>query len=356
MTSVFRKGILDWHQDIDRNLPWKQTTDPYKIWISEIILQQTRVAYGIQYYLKITSLFPTVHDLANASEQDVLSAWKGLGYYARARNMHAAAQQIVNDYDGIFPSTYDDIITLKGVGPYTAAAIASFGFGLPHAVLDGNVFRVLSRHFGEETPIDSTEGKYLFATLAQECLSTDQPASYNQAIMDFGALVCKPAVPLCTSCPLNSSCQALDRGIVDLLPIKSKKIKIKKRFFNYFIFQKGNKVLLQCREQKDIWKGLFEPPQIETEKQFSKKDILSLVQQSWNIDQENIALKKISVSEQRLTHRLIIATFYKVNLSNMDLVPSGDWMSITDLSHTAMPKVVDDALKSFFFSPTLFSN
>lgn len=288
----FSKVLIHWYLQNDRNLPWRETKDPYLIWLSEIILQQTRVAQGTPYYLTFSQEFPTVQDLANATETKVLKLWQGLGYYSRARNLHFAAKQVVQEYQGVFPNTYTNIIKLKGVGDYTASAIASICFNEPHAVVDGNVFRVLARYFNIHTPINSTKGTKEFKALAQELIDTDDPGTFNQAIMEFGALHCKPQNPLCTSCPLSDSCLAVRHNTVTELPFKEKKIKIKTRYFNYLV-PKGPKgtTILKERVGKGIWQGLFEFPLVESntlidegqlredpefEKMFSNRATLSL--------------------------------------------------------------------------------
>lgn len=331
---------MTWHEDIDRKMPWKETDDPYKIWISEIVLQQTRVAQGTAYYNRLIDAFPTVQDLAGASEDKVLSLWKGLGYYARARNLHHAAKQIVEDHKGVFPTTYEDIISLKGVGVYTAAAIASFAFDLPYAVVDGNVYRVLSRYFNLSTPIDTTVGKKEYATLAQEHLVDNSASKYNQAIMDFGALHCTPVSPNCGSCMLRESCGSYAQGTVDLLPIKEKKLTVKSRFFNYMYFRKGDKVLMKKRIGKDIWQGLYELPMIESHKRLSKKEVMGLLQEKLGLSaHEAPKVKKLWYHEQRLTHRLIHGTFYE--LSWHDKRSEGQWVSIEECRLKGIPKIID---------------
>ena len=262
--NVLRQALQEWYKAQQRDLPWRHTQDPYFIWLSEIILQQTRVDQGLPYYLKFTNAFPTVQELANASQQEVLNLWQGLGYYSRGRNLHATAQQIALEHNGEFPKTYQDLLKLKGVGPYTAAAIASFAFDLPHAVVDGNVFRVLSRYFGIETAINSNEGKKLFEALAQELLDQNNPALHNQAIMEFGALQCKPVSPNCAVCPVQESCVALLSNKVAQLPIKIKTVKVRKRFFVYHILANAqHELAFSKRGPKDIWEGLYEFPLTE---------------------------------------------------------------------------------------------
>ena len=249
--SDFSLLITDWYRLNYRNLPWRETKDPYLIWISEIILQQTRVDQGKNYYEKFKRNYPTVHDLARASEQEVLRDWQGLGYYSRARNLHASAQEISTKMKGHFPTCYDDIIKLKGVGSYTAAAISSIAFNEKQAVVDGNVYRVLSRVFDIETPIDSSTGKKQFQKLADELIIDEYPGEHNQAVMELGALICKPKSPECNICPLNGKCLALSNKTIDQRPIKVKKVKTRERYFQFLIFSNGESTVIEKRDDKD---------------------------------------------------------------------------------------------------------
>lgn len=261
----FSNRLIQWYLQNKRDLPWRTTQNPYEIWLSEIILQQTRVAQGLPYFEAFINAFPTVYDLANASEEQVLKLWQGLGYYSRARNLHQTAQLIVSSYKGVFPSTYDGLLQLKGVGPYTAAAIASFSFGEAVPVVDGNVFRVLARYFGVETDISSHAAKKEFTQLAQELIDLNQPALFNQAMMEFGSLQCVPANPNCDQCVFNDSCVALQRKNVHLLPIKLKKTKVTTRYLNYLVVADENGFfLVQKRDAKGIWHNLYEFPLVET--------------------------------------------------------------------------------------------
>ena len=265
----FSGKILDWYHQNKRSLPWRNSIEPYKIWLSEIILQQTRVAQGTPYYLRFVEKFPTVYHMANASEEEVLKLWQGLGYYSRARNLHATAKIIVNQYNGKFPDTYKELLKLKGVGDYTASAISSICFNKPQAVVDGNVYRVLSRYFGINIPINSTEGIKYFKSLAEKVMDVNDIRDYNQGIMEFGAMQCSPKKPLCLHCPLNESCVALQKGIVDQLPVKLTKTKVRNRYFNYLIpiymDTDGNRFTnLQQRKGKGIWQNLWEFPLIES--------------------------------------------------------------------------------------------
>ena len=324
----FSKIIINWYKQNYRDLPWRNTTNPYKIWISEIILQQTRVAQGLDYYNRFVERFPDVLALAEADENEVLKYWQGLGYYSRARNLHAAARQIKELHNGIFPDKYEKILALKGIGEYTAAAISSFAFNLPYAVLDGNVYRVLSRVFGIETPINTPKAKKEFSALAQMLLDKKNPAGHNNAIMEFGALQCVPSSPGCSACPLVEKCAAFANGKLQNLPVKEKKNDVKERFFNYFFVQNGDFVYIKKREGKDIWKNLYEFPLIETEE---KTDISDLIGK--NEFQNLFGKTKLQISGQPfyvkhvLTHRIIYATFYNIILTeNYDF--NGDFLKI----------------------------
>ncbi|MBZ9729819.1 A/G-specific adenine glycosylase [Salegentibacter sp. JZCK2] len=264
---VFSKVLIDWYLKNKRELPWRKTSDPYHIWLSEIMLQQTRIEQGLPYYQRFTTAFPTVFDLAEAPQEKVLKLWQGLGYYSRARNLHESAKYVAEELNGVFPKSYIELKKLKGVGDYTAAAIASICYDEPVAVVDGNVYRVLARFFDVETPINSTAGIKEFKALASELLDEKYPSSFNQSLMEFGALQCKPRNPLCESCPLSSGCLALQKNKIQRLPVKMKKAKVKKRYFNYLVvYSEENKTLLQQRTGKGIWNGLYEFPLIETKK------------------------------------------------------------------------------------------
>lgn len=345
-TSKLGLLLLDWHQEIDRDMPWTKTKDPYAIWVSEVILQQTRVDQGRLYYDRMLDLFPTVHDLAKATEDEVMAAWKGLGYYTRARNLHASANMIVDHFDGKFPSKYEDILSLKGIGPYSAAAIGSFAFGLPYAVVDGNVYRVLSRVFGIDTPTDSTEGISLFARLAQDNLPKDHPGDYNQAIMDFGATVCKPIAPKCDDCPLQHICQALKEDRILDLPVKSKKVKVRKRYFRFLVAVRAGMVLLRKREERDVWRGLYEPLMIESGPVYSKKLFVEDLQKQFDLSLATTDLRPVVALKQQLTHQLIHASFYQLK-NDLDgaIALEGTWIELDQLDTLGLPKVVDTFLK-----------
>ena len=312
----FSELLEKWYHDNGRDLPWRETTNPYEIWISEIILQQTRVAQGYDYYCRFIKRFPDVFTLAEAEEDEVMNYWQGLGYYSRARNLHAAAKSIV--LQGTFPTTYEGIRALKGVGDYTAAAIASFAYGLPCAVVDGNVYRVLSRWMGIDTPIDSSAGKKMFASLAAEYLDKEHPSLYNQAIMDFGALQCTPSSPDCANCPLEFSCVARAKNLVDVLPVKQHKTKTRNRYFIYFYVRAGACTYIKKRTGDDIWCNLYEFPLIETEFALSEEELFKSPQfltlfEGQSIDSVRLLSKK---TKHVLSHQVICTDFYEVNLAD----------------------------------------
>lgn len=266
----FSDRILSWYAQNKRDLPWRKTRDPYTIWLSEIIMQQTRVAQGLPYYLRFIEHYPRVEDLANAGEEDILKIWQGLGYYSRARNLHATARMLVAEYQGQFPTTFKGLMSLKGIGPYTAAAIGSICYDLPTPVVDGNVYRVLSRYFGVELAVNSGEGRRYFADLAGRVLNRSNPGNYNQALMEFGALQCVPRNPDCASCPLSDSCAGLAENKVAQLPVKLPKKAVRKRYFNYFMAVDPNfQTLLLKRKDGGIWQGLYEFPLLESETELS---------------------------------------------------------------------------------------
>ena len=312
--SEFADKLIGWYEENKRDLPWRDTKDPYRIWISEIILQQTRVAQGYDYFVRFMERFPDVFTLAEADEDEVMKHWQGLGYYSRARNLHAAARSMASS--GGFPATYEGVLALKGVGEYTAAAICSFAYDMPYAVVDGNVYRVLSRWLGIDTPIDSTSGKKEFAQAAQELMDKRRPALYNQAIMDFGALQCTPASPDCLFCPLADSCLALAQGRVDTLPVKQHKTKVTHRFFNYIYVRTGGYTFIRKRTGNDIWKNLYEPLLIETDTDFSENEA-AFEQKLLDVlgETPKCFLKPVKMGVKHvLSHRVIHANFYELHL------------------------------------------
>lgn len=273
--DFFSATIIDWYETNHRQLPWRETSDPYKIWLSEVILQQTRIAQGLPYYQRFLAAFPTIFDLARAPEQSVLRLWQGLGYYSRARNLHRCAKWVVEKFQGQFPTQFEGLLQLPGVGHYTAAAIASIAFREPVAVVDGNVFRVLARLFGIDKDIASTGGKNFFFAKANELIDHRRPDLFNQALMEFGALRCLPRNPGCGDCPFATMCVANQRNLQHILPVKTRKLKVKKRYFSYFIIRDGAKVLMKQRHDKDIWRGLFDFYLIETPRRENAKTLLA---------------------------------------------------------------------------------
>jgi A/G-specific adenine glycosylase len=323
-------------------MPWKGEKDPYKIWLSEIILQQTRVEQGLKYYQNFIEAFPNVDALANAPEAKVFKLWEGLGYYSRCRNLIVSARYIAKELSGNFPKEYENILALKGVGTYTAAAIASFAYNLPYAVLDGNVFRVLSRIFDVEIPIDSTVGKKTFSALAQNILPPKKPGEYNQAIMDFGAVVCKP-VPLCDECFFNKQCLAFSAGKQQLLPVKEKKIKIKKRWLNYFIVRYADEVLIQQRTEKDIWHHLHQFVLIETKKTCERKQLEELFQNQYGF--EGYVVRDEWTKQQALSHQNISFHFVSITAKRKKNVPGYSWIKLSHLQELAFPKTLLQVLQ-----------
>lgn len=271
---MFVEEVTKWYKINKRDLPWRDTKNAYIIWLSEIILQQTRVEQGLPYFHKFLERYKSVTEFADASEDEILKLWQGLGYYSRARNMHATAKIIKNEHNGVFPCNYETLLKLKGVGEYTAAAISSFSANEKHAVVDGNVYRLLSRYFGIETAIDSTIGKKEFKKLAYELLEQAEPFLYNQAVMEFGAIQCKPSSPNCANCPLRLNCYAYQHEMVDKLPVKDKRTKVKERFFNYLVVKDGTKVLLNKRIAKDIWQNMYDFPLIETAERLTESELI----------------------------------------------------------------------------------
>ena len=308
--------LIDWYESHKRALPWRETTDPYLIWVSEIILQQTRVAQGLDYFLRFTERFPTVQALAAAEEGEVLKYWQGLGYYSRARNLHAAAKRIVEHYGGQFPRSYDEVLSLKGIGAYTAAAIVSFAWGETYPVVDGNVYRVLARLFDLDTPIDSTEGKKQFAELAGQLLDPKRAGSYNQAIMELGALQCVPRRPDCAVCPLADRCVAYAKGSVESLPVKRHKTKTRDRYFHYLYLIYNNETWLRRRPAGDIWEGLYEFPLIETD---GPMDLAALSQNAtyrrWLAKAGALRFfQPLTDVKHVLSHQVLHASFYGIEL------------------------------------------
>lgn len=345
----FHHILLDWYRLRKRDLPWRNTRNPYLIWLSEVILQQTRVNQGTSYYLRFSTTWPDIRSLAAANEDEVLKMWQGLGYYSRARNLHEAAKHIVEKHNGIFPSDMDELLKIKGIGAYTAAAIASIAYGKPVAVIDGNVFRVLSRLFAVETPVNGKGAKDVFTSLATEMLYNGDPGTYNQAIMEFGALQCVPKKPDCNQCPLNDMCLAYSRNQAGHFPIKLPQKKVTERFFNYLIICTKenliNKVYIRKRQENDIWKGLFEFPMIETYGASSFNELIEIDMWKQLIGNGSITIMaQSSTYKHRLTHRLLHARFFIIKADKKLDMANHFNLSLVDqneLGKFAFPRLID---------------
>lgn len=335
----FHLLIADWYRQNKRSLPWRETKNPYFIWLSEIILQQTRVNQGLNYYEKFVKNYPTVFDLANADEQQVLADWQGLGYYSRARNLHATARTIAFELDGNFPNSFTEIKKLKGIGDYTAAAIASFAYDLQHPVVDGNVFRVICRYFDIDTPIDSTQGKKMIDQLAIELLGDHPAALHNQAIMEFGALQCVPANPNCSVCPLMESCAAFANKTVAIRPVKQGKTKVRNRYFHYLHFDAADELLLEKRTENDIWKHLFQLPLLELEEEMELLDIERKLIETFQLKPETVS----SLIKHILSHQRIHARVWKFSAFPPENTMETTWFTVTksDLSKFPIPRLLD---------------
>lgn len=356
----FTALLMHWHYNNNhRQMPWKGEKDPYKVWLSEVILQQTRVEQGWAYFERFVKQYPDIQSLANANNEDVFKLWEGLGYYNRCKNLLATARNITHNLNGLFPQDYETILSLKGVGEYTAAAISSFCFNLPYPVIDGNVFRVLSRFFGIDTPIDSNNAKKIFTALAEKQLYRQDPGGYNQAIMDFGATVCKPALPLCNSCPLQRQCVAYNTGMVNLLPVKEKTLTRKTRWFNYFIFTHNGTTLVHKREAKDIWQNLFEYYLAETpdNPRWAKQSIQAFLQGQLNIPAVD-DIQFISATAQQLTHQEIKGWFIHVPLKTIPkplATSTFKWLSKAQIAELPFPRFINQYMEGNARQPELFN-
>jgi len=347
----WRTKLLEWYGVNKRDLPWRNTNDPYKIWLSEVILQQTRVQQGWQYYLRFIEKYPTVSALATDPQHDVLKLWQGLGYYSRARNLHEAARFIKAKYKGKFPKEYESIRALKGVGDYTAGAVASIAFNLPFPAVDGNVMRVYSRLFGITAPINSSKGKKELSKIAGELLPHETPGIYNQAVMELGAMVCLPAKPHCENCPIQEACYAYLHKKVSEFPVKDGKTKQRNRYFNYLVIIHAGKILIRLRTAKDIWQNLYDFPMLETTKRVSTSAFLK--NKRW---EELIHLSKPvidNVSEEYvhiLSHQKLHARFYKINMATEPAkIPGGcSWIKLKDMENYAVPRLIELYIRKIF--------
>ncbi|MCM1151733.1 MAG: A/G-specific adenine glycosylase [Alistipes sp.] len=346
--SRIASQLLEWYDRRGRDLPWRRTRDAYRIWLSEVILQQTRVVQGMEYYLRFTERWPDIGALAAATEDEVLKLWQGLGYYSRARNLHAAAKRVAEEFGGEFPKTYAEVRALPGVGDYTAAAICSAAYDAPYAAVDGNVYRVLSRLFDLDIPIDTAAGKRAFAELAQTQIDVSRPGRCNQAIMDFGALQCTPAQPRCEECPLAERCLALAAGTVAERPVKQSRPKVIDRWFNYLHIVCGERTLLRRREERDIWQGLYEFPMIETEGPADFRVLTSLPRfrellgdRTWHLE------RSVEMPRHQLSHRTIHAAIHRIGTP--ELTPAAERLAVetAELGDYAIPKLLERYLNKY---------
>lgn len=339
----FKDALIKWYRENGRDLPWRRTTNPYHIWVSEVILQQTRVNQGMSYYLNFVEQFPTIQHLANAPIDDVMKAWQGLGYYTRARNLQAGAKQVIDQYNGKLPQSYNDLLKIKGLGTYSAAAVASFAFNEAVPAIDGNVYRILSRVFGIFTSVDTSQAKKEFFNLGLELIDKVDPASFNQAIIDFGALVCTPRLAKCEECPFNEFCYAYRNNLVYSLPVKGKRIIPKDRFFNYLMINFNGSTFVNKREEKDIWHSLYEFPLIESQVQLSLDELIQM--KEW-AELLGIDVNVLSVSEpikHQLSHLTIYARFVIVKIDKVNYRLKTDYrnVDINTLHELSVPRLID---------------
>jgi len=346
---VISNILQNWYELNKRSLPWRSTKEPYPIWVSEVILQQTRVIQGISYYKKFIAKYPDIQSLAKANEDDVLKLWQGLGYYSRARNMLTASKQITEYYNGCFPNTFNELLNIKGIGHYTAAAIASICFNQPHAVVDGNVIRVISRLFSIRLPMDSTPGIRKIKKITNEILDIKHPGNHNQAIMELGALICTPQNPSCKECPIKAFCKANHSNVVDKIPIKGKKLKIKKRFFHYLYINDSNYLFIKKRIKNDIWKNMYDLPLIELSK--SDKNVILDKKKEWTDIFNDIKYRVTKIHKpikHKLTHQEIVIVFYEIH-TNIHWLKNNGLMKISydELKNYALPKPIEVFLQKY---------
>ncbi|RVT98136.1 A/G-specific adenine glycosylase [Mucilaginibacter limnophilus] len=344
----FANELLAWYRQNKRDLPWRNTTDAYVIWLSEVILQQTRVEQGLPYFYRFLERFPNVESFANASEDEVLKLWQGLGYYSRVRNMLKTAQLIKQQYNGIFPVKYDELIKLKGIGTYTAAAISSFSANEVQAVVDGNVYRVLSRYFGINEPINTPKAKTTFQKIADDLINKKLPGLHNQAMMEFGAMLCKPKNPACGICPVRTGCYAFKHNATAYLPVKLKKAKSRERFLNYFLLTDGHDVLMNKRDEGDIWANMYDLPMFETQ---SLMTVNELVNDNWVKEHfgEHLTVEKdYGVTRHLLTHQKLYVRLIKLNTTTVKLEQQWFYIEVEKLKFLALPKIIFIFLKNIF--------
>jgi A/G-specific adenine glycosylase len=342
------KELTGWYEENKRELPWRNTTNAYIIWLSEIILQQTRVEQGMPYFYRFAEKYPTVSHFAAAPEGDILKLWQGLGYYSRGRNMLKTAQIVQQQYNGVFPTAYGQLIKLKGIGEYTAAAISSFAANEARAVVDGNVYRVLARYFGIDEPINSPKGKKIFQAMAGEVLDKHNPALHNQAMMEFGAMLCKPKNPACGVCPVRLGCAAFKSNATAHLPVKLKTVKIRQRFFNYLLIMEGERLLMNKRDESDIWANMYDLPLVETDNLIAPEELLKLpfIQDNFG---ENTAIKQFfPVIKHILTHQHLYVRFIVLEAKRVTFREKWFYSSTQNLDNLAMPKIIFKFIKDFF--------
>ncbi len=339
--------LIAWYEVNKRNLPWRDTLNPYPIWVSEVILQQTRVNQGLDYYYRFTDAFPDVFSLAGAEVDDVLKIWQGLGYYSRARNMHAAAKQLSETYHGKFPETYDALLTIKGIGDYTASAIASIAFGQAVPVIDGNVNRVIARLYGVQQPVNKPEGQKIIRSYAEKMMVRESPGTYNQAVMEFGALQCVPHRPDCERCILKNVCVAYEKGLQDALPVKVKPVKIATRYFHYLVIACGGNTFIQRRSDGDIWNGLYEFPMIETDAETDPGELSRSPEWQSRFEGQIPQVRSISPEiTRRLTHRILKIRFYEIFVDKPIFRQGLIEIPRAYIQKYAVPKVIDNYLQS----------
>jgi A/G-specific adenine glycosylase len=344
----FADELVQWYLNNKRDLPWRNTTDAYIIWLSEIILQQTRVEQGMPYFHLFLEKYPTVSAFAAADEDDILKLWQGLGYYSRGRNMLKTARLVVEQFNGEFPHRYDDLIKLKGIGEYTASAIASFSANEAKAVVDGNVYRVLARYFGIDEPINSTKGKKDFQLLANEVLNYDNPGLHNQAMMEFGAMLCKPKNPACGICPVHIGCFAFKNNATTSLPVKLKTLKVRERFFNYFLIIKNGEILLKKRDEKDIWANMYDLPMVETDELMALDNIVSSPETIASFGKD-IEIQEVSpIYKHILTHQRLHVRFIKTQPQVVNMQQNWFFTDVKGIEKFALPKIVFIFIKNIF--------
>ncbi|MEO6150933.1 MAG: A/G-specific adenine glycosylase [Mucilaginibacter sp.] len=344
----FAYELLRWYQQNKRDLPWRNTTDAYVIWLSEVILQQTRVEQGMPYFNRFLERYPTVDSFAAAHEDDILKLWQGLGYYSRGRNMLKTARLVQEQYNGVFPSAYDELIKLKGIGSYTAAAISSFAANEVRAVVDGNVYRVLARYFGIDEPINSTKAKGIFQHIADDLINTKAPGLHNQAMMEFGAMLCKPKNPACGICPVRTGCYAFKHNAINYLPVKLKKLKVRERFLNYFLITDGDKILMNKRGENDIWANMYDLPAIETPSLLPLHELFALPEFKEHFGDQDVRPQDLGVKKHILTHQRLYVRLIKLDIQPVKPAQKWFYIELEKMGNLALPKIIFIFIKNIF--------